>query len=340
MRLVYAVPVFFIFFFFSSRRRHTRLQGDWSSDVCSSDLCDRSRDFILHREYIGKLPVVTLRPQVESVGRTDQLGGDPDAVPAFADAPFEDVLDSQFVGDLRNLQVLSLEGECRGAGCHFESRDLCQSVDDLLGQSVTEVLLLFVAAHVGEGQHGDRWLPLRVWRPGLFQCRLQVGHALKPVRRAFGQALPDNLLKGGRGLKRRRIVAQHTTQHLRHRVSWERASSRDYLIQDRAEAEYVGSFVEWPSFGLLGRHISCGAENGSVCRLRGIGILGGHQLRQAKIKELDGHVVRQQNIGRLQIAVAESSSVRQLQSVRDLSSSAQYVGWRQRPCERPAFDVL
>src|SRR6266850_4439129 len=30
----------YIFFFFSSRRRHTRLQGDWSSDVCSSDLLD------------------------------------------------------------------------------------------------------------------------------------------------------------------------------------------------------------------------------------------------------------------------------------------------------------
>src|SRR5256885_5350202 len=28
-------------FFFSSRRRHTRLQGDWSSDVCSSDLRNR-----------------------------------------------------------------------------------------------------------------------------------------------------------------------------------------------------------------------------------------------------------------------------------------------------------
>src|SRR5437762_5168744 len=28
------------FFFFSSRRRHTRYIGDWSSDVCSSDLCD------------------------------------------------------------------------------------------------------------------------------------------------------------------------------------------------------------------------------------------------------------------------------------------------------------
>src|SRR5690348_18454370 len=27
-------------FFFSSRRRHTRWTGDWSSDVCSSDLHD------------------------------------------------------------------------------------------------------------------------------------------------------------------------------------------------------------------------------------------------------------------------------------------------------------
>src|SRR5688572_31206798 len=29
----------FVFFFFSSRRRHTRFDCDWSSDVCSSDLC-------------------------------------------------------------------------------------------------------------------------------------------------------------------------------------------------------------------------------------------------------------------------------------------------------------
>src|SRR5947209_13573036 len=34
---------FFFFFFFSSRRRHTRYWRDWSSDVCSSDLCCVSR---------------------------------------------------------------------------------------------------------------------------------------------------------------------------------------------------------------------------------------------------------------------------------------------------------
>src|SRR2546428_14196670 len=33
-----------ILFFFSSRRRHTRSDRDWSSDVCSSDLARWARD--------------------------------------------------------------------------------------------------------------------------------------------------------------------------------------------------------------------------------------------------------------------------------------------------------
>src|SRR3989449_7370469 len=33
------------FFFFSSRRRHTRCSRDWSSDVCSSDLCEYASMF-------------------------------------------------------------------------------------------------------------------------------------------------------------------------------------------------------------------------------------------------------------------------------------------------------
>src|SRR5438876_11289878 len=35
---VLSLRLVFFFFFFSSRRRHTRWTGDWSSDVCSSDL--------------------------------------------------------------------------------------------------------------------------------------------------------------------------------------------------------------------------------------------------------------------------------------------------------------
>src|SRR5437763_11324700 len=62
------------FFFFSSRRRHTRYIGDWSSDVCSSDLpallaadaahledvrevagkCQRQRQMDLLRAVVGE----------------------------------------------------------------------------------------------------------------------------------------------------------------------------------------------------------------------------------------------------------------------------------------------
>src|SRR5256885_302174 len=40
-------------FFFSSRRRHTRLQGDWSSDVCSSDLAVRFPARVLLSKLAG-----------------------------------------------------------------------------------------------------------------------------------------------------------------------------------------------------------------------------------------------------------------------------------------------
>src|SRR5256885_6890998 len=44
-----------IVFFFSSRRRHTRLQGDWSSDVCSSDLWNAK----LYQESLEGTRVIT-----------------------------------------------------------------------------------------------------------------------------------------------------------------------------------------------------------------------------------------------------------------------------------------
>src|SRR2546430_4543064 len=44
--------VFIVFFFFSSRRRHTRFDCDWSSDVCSSDLfADRGNPQLIAGYY-------------------------------------------------------------------------------------------------------------------------------------------------------------------------------------------------------------------------------------------------------------------------------------------------
>src|SRR5689334_22636469 len=47
MVFVLSVLYSFFCFFFSSRRRHTRWNCDWSSDVCSSDLGIRSATFAL-----------------------------------------------------------------------------------------------------------------------------------------------------------------------------------------------------------------------------------------------------------------------------------------------------
>src|SRR3989454_6966799 len=43
----------FVVFFFSSRRRHTRLQGDWSSDVCSSDLVTFEHRYVTEDAVLG-----------------------------------------------------------------------------------------------------------------------------------------------------------------------------------------------------------------------------------------------------------------------------------------------
>src|SRR5437879_9965971 len=46
--VVCTLTTLFLFFFFSSRRRHTRYIGDWSSDVCSSDLGEHDAERIVH----------------------------------------------------------------------------------------------------------------------------------------------------------------------------------------------------------------------------------------------------------------------------------------------------
>src|SRR5256885_8185212 len=61
------------FFFFSSRRRHTRLQGDWSSDVCSSDLID----VLVRREIdavavLGAVRLIGQPPDREQVRRVEE----------------------------------------------------------------------------------------------------------------------------------------------------------------------------------------------------------------------------------------------------------------------------
>src|SRR2546421_3562389 len=59
--LVTLVLLQFLFFFFSSRRRHTRSDRDWSSDVCSSDLMGFRDDIVVRVRADGEGARVDVR---------------------------------------------------------------------------------------------------------------------------------------------------------------------------------------------------------------------------------------------------------------------------------------
>src|SRR5207249_1595306 len=61
-------------FFFSSRRRHTRSERDWSSDVCSSDLVERNGS--LHHVLQNCFGYESFRPNQEEVCRVLTSGRD------------------------------------------------------------------------------------------------------------------------------------------------------------------------------------------------------------------------------------------------------------------------
>src|SRR5205085_5568464 len=72
------------FFFFSSRRRHTRFDCDWSSDVCSSDLRDDWKEELRRRVEsldpvcvgISSLTGIQLRTAMEAAREVKRLSAD------------------------------------------------------------------------------------------------------------------------------------------------------------------------------------------------------------------------------------------------------------------------
>src|SRR5207248_11493347 len=65
-------------FFFSSRRRHTRSYGDWSSDVCSSDLHPRHLQAQGDRADERRVRLHRERSEERRVGKECRSRGTPD----------------------------------------------------------------------------------------------------------------------------------------------------------------------------------------------------------------------------------------------------------------------
>ena len=112
-------------------------------------------DLVLHREHVGEVAVVALRPEMAAGGDIVELRRDAHAVAALADAALDHIADAELLGDLFHVDGLALVDERRVARDHEEPAQLRQRGDDVLADAVGEILLLRIAAHVGERQHGD-----------------------------------------------------------------------------------------------------------------------------------------------------------------------------------------
>ena len=110
-------------------------------------------------------------PDMRGGAALDKLPGDAQPVCGLANAAFQHVADAEFRGDLADVDRLALVGERGISGDDEQAGDLRQAGNQVFDEPVSEIFLLWVAAHVGERQHGDR---------GLARQRQQLGR--RPVR--------------------------------------------------------------------------------------------------------------------------------------------------------------
>jgi hypothetical protein len=106
--------------------------------------------------------------------RLDELACDTDAFARPAHAAFKDIAHPELAADPPHIDRLSLVGVARVAGDDEDAVVVRQARDDVLGDSVREVLLVRVARHITEGQHRDRRLfrQGRIWTAGTRRRRI------------------------------------------------------------------------------------------------------------------------------------------------------------------------
>src|SRR5215469_17466528 len=91
-----------------------------------------------------------------SVRGIHQLCGDAQPVVSSANTSLENGAHVQLLSDNAQVDVFALEGESRTAGYDVEVLDLRKGVDDFFRNTVGEILVLRIAAHVHEWHYHDR----------------------------------------------------------------------------------------------------------------------------------------------------------------------------------------
>ena len=139
-------------------------------------LRDRRAELLLQPEHAGELAVVELRPHLDLIARTNQLGRDAHAAALGANGAFQKVVGAELAPDLGEGLGLTF-GE-RGGDPADDAEpvgvDLPEPRDDLLGQAVGQVRSIRIATEVLERQDGDGHADGGASRPSSV-------HAIRPI---------------------------------------------------------------------------------------------------------------------------------------------------------------
>ncbi len=116
---------------------------------------DCTYDLVLNREHITQFAVVPLGPAVGAGHGIDELRIDAHAVAHAPDIAFEDVADTQLPPNLPHVDRFAFVLKRRIACDHQKLGESRQLGDDVRRDAIAKILLLRVAAEIGEWQHGD-----------------------------------------------------------------------------------------------------------------------------------------------------------------------------------------
>ncbi len=93
---------------------------------------------------------------MKAITRTNELRRYANLVTGMLHTAFKDVGHLEFSGNLLNALVLALERKARCACGDFQVGNLSKHVQQGLGQTVGEILIVLVPGHILERQYGNR----------------------------------------------------------------------------------------------------------------------------------------------------------------------------------------
>ena len=307
---------------------------------------DGQCDLVLDGEDVLESPIEFLRPEMVAGGDVEELGRDAELVLDLADTALEHRGHAQAAPDLTDVHGLELDRKGRALGRHLEVADLGQGGDNLLGQALAEIFLVFLGAEVCEGQDGDsvqdpgasgRQPRRRRLGPGRSKIREPLGDpvelggkVLDPLIAGRGvllQAFRDDPAQTTRRLTVqvagvRRLGALVLHGDAQRRLTLEGHPPRRHLEQDDAEGVDVGPLIDVRPFDLLGSHILGRPDEGAtVGEALGLGGAG-----DAEIHDPGASLAIDHDVGRLEVPMDNSQPVGFRKAVADLSGDRQGPG--------------